>query len=152
MVYLRQSSDRQVQRHTESQRLQYDLAARAQALGFAQVEIIDTDLGHSAAIGAARREGFERLIAAVAVGEVGLVLCLEASRLSRTDQDWCRLLELCPLFDTLIADADTVYDVSTLDDQLVLGIKATMSVAELKVLDIIANKLLSLPAGNSKVV
>jgi hypothetical protein len=60
MVYLRQSSERQVQRHTESQRLQYDLAARARALGFAQVEIIDTDLGHSAAIGAARREGFER--------------------------------------------------------------------------------------------
>src|SRR5262249_58675983 len=59
---------------------------------------------------------------------------VEASRLSRTDQDWCRLLELCPLFDTLIADADHVYDVSTLDDQLVLGIKATMSVAELKVL------------------
>ena len=65
---------------------------------------------------------------------MGLVLSLEASRLSRTDQDWCRLLELCPLFDTLIADADSVYDVSTLDDQLVLGIKATMSVAELKVL------------------
>jgi DNA invertase Pin-like site-specific DNA recombinase len=134
IVYLRQSSDRQVQRHTESQRLQYDLATRAQALGFAQVEIIDTDLGHSAAIGAARREGFERLIAAVAVGEVGLVLSREASRLSRTDHDWCRVLELCPLCDTLIADADTVYAVSTLDDQLVLGIKATMSVAELKVL------------------
>src|ERR671934_2122608 len=134
IVYLRQSSERQVQHHTESQRLQYDLAARARALGFQQVDIIDTDLGHSAAIGAARREGFERLIAAVAVGEVGLGLCLEASRLSRTDHDWCRLLELCPLFDTLIADADYVYDVSTLDDQLVLGIKATMSVAELKVL------------------
>ena len=134
IVYLRQSSERQVQHHTESQRLQYDLAARARALGFQQVDVIDTDLGRSAAIGAARREGFERLIAAVAVGEVGLVLSLEASRLSRTDQDWCRLLELCPLFDTLIADADYVYDVSTLDDQLVLGIKATMSVAELKVL------------------
>jgi DNA invertase Pin-like site-specific DNA recombinase len=134
IVYLRQSSERQVQHHTESQRLQYNLADRARALGFEQVDIIDADLGHSAAIGAARREGFERLVAAVAVGEVGLVLCLEASRLSRTDQDWCRLLELCPLFDTLIADADTVYDVSTLDDQLVLGIKATMSVAELKVL------------------
>jgi DNA invertase Pin-like site-specific DNA recombinase len=134
IVYLRQSSERQVQHHTESQRLQYDLATRARALGFQQVDVIDTDLGRSAAIGAARREGFERLIAAVAVGEVGLVLSLEASRLSRTDQDWCRLLELCPLFDTLIADADDVYDVSTLDDQLVLGIKATMSVAELKVL------------------
>src|SRR5882672_7093489 len=134
MVYLRQSSDRQVQRKTESQRLQYDLAARAQGLGFEQVEIIDTDLGHSAAIGAVRREGFERFIAAVAVGEVGLVLSLEASRLSRTDQDWCRLLELCQLFDTLIADADTVYDVNAFDDQLVLGIKGTMSVAELKML------------------
>ena len=134
IVYLRQSTDRQVQRNTESQRLQYDLASRARALGFEQVDIIDADLGHSAATGAARREGFERLIAAVAVGEVGLVLSIEASRLSRTDQDWCRLLELCPLFDTLIADADTVYDVSTLDDQLVLGIKATMSIAELKVL------------------
>ncbi len=134
IVYLRQSSERQVQRHTESQRLQYALAERARALGFAQVEIIDTDLGHSAAVGAGRRAGFERLIAAVAVGEVGLVLCLEASRLSRTDHDWCRLLELCPLFDTLIADADSIYDVSTLDDQLILGIKATMSVAELTVL------------------
>lgn len=134
IVYLRQSTDRQVQRHTESQRLQYDLADRARELGFKEVEIVDADLGYSAAIGAARREGFERVIAAVAVGEVGLVLCLEASRLSRTDQDWCRLLELCPLFDTLIADADYVYDVSTLNDQLVLGIKATMSIAELKVL------------------
>jgi DNA invertase Pin-like site-specific DNA recombinase len=68
------------------------------------------------------------------VGEVGLVLCLEASRLSRTDHDWCRFLELCPLFATLIADADYVYDVSTLDAQLGLGIQATMRVAELKVL------------------
>ena len=132
LVYLRQSSERQVQRHTESQRLQYALADRARALGFEQVDIIDTDLGRSAAIGAVRREGFERFIAAVAVGEVGLVLSLEASRLSRTDQDWCRLLELCQLFDTLIADADTVYDVNAFDDQLVLGIKGTMSVAELK--------------------
>ena len=134
IVYLRQSSERQVQRHTESQRLQYALADRARALGFEQVDIIDTDLGRSAAIGAVRREGFERFIAAVAVGEVGLVLSLEASRLSRTDQDWCRLLELCQLFDTLIADADTVYDVNAFDDQLVLGIKGTMSVAELKML------------------
>ena len=73
IVYLRQSSDRQVQRHTESQRLQYALAERARAFGFAQVDIIDTDLGYSAAVGAGRRAGFERLIAAVAVGEVGLV-------------------------------------------------------------------------------
>jgi DNA invertase Pin-like site-specific DNA recombinase len=70
------------------------------------VDIIDADLGHRAAIGAGRRAGFERLIAAVAVGEVGLVLGLEASRWSRTAHDWGRLLELCPLFDTLLADAD----------------------------------------------
>src|SRR2546425_10197100 len=100
MVYLRQSSDRQVQRNTESQRLQYDLAARAQALGFEQVDIIDTDLGHSAAIGAARREGFERLIAAVAVGEDGPVLSLEASRLARRDPDRCRVVWLGSLFET----------------------------------------------------
>ena len=134
IVYLRQSTDRQVQRHLESQRRQYELADRARALGFEQVDIIDTDLGRSAAIGAGRREGFERLIAAVAVGEVGLVLALEASRLSRTDQDWCRLLELCQLFDTLIADDQSVYDVNVFDDQLVLGIKGTMSVAELHLL------------------
>jgi len=134
IVYLRQSSQRQVQHNTESQRLQYELADRARLLGFQQVETIDIDLGRSAAIGAARREGFERLIASVAVGEVGMVLSREASRLSRTDKDWCQLLELCQLFGTLIADAEQVYDVSTLDDQLVLGIKGTMSVAELKVL------------------
>jgi DNA invertase Pin-like site-specific DNA recombinase len=134
IVYLRQSTDRQVQHNTESQRLQYELADRARGLGFQQIETIDIDLGRSAAIGAARREGFERLIASVAVGEVGMVLSREASRLSRTDKDWCQLLELCQLFGTLIADAEQVYDVSTLDDQLVLGIKGTMSVAELKVL------------------
>jgi DNA invertase Pin-like site-specific DNA recombinase len=132
IVYLRQSSERQVQRHTESQRLQYALADRARALGLAQGDLIDADLGHRAAIGAGRRAGFERLIAAGAVGEVGLVLGLEASRLSRTDHDGCRFLELCPLFDTLIADADSLDDVSTLDAPLVLGIQATMRVAELK--------------------
>ena len=107
------------------------MADRARALGFAQVDIIDTDLGRSAAIGAVRREGFARFMAAVAVGEVGLGLSLEASRLSRTDQDWCRFLALCQLFDTLSADADSVYDVHACDAQLVLGIKGALSVAEL---------------------
>jgi DNA invertase Pin-like site-specific DNA recombinase len=134
IVYLRQSSERQVQQNLESQRLQYALADRARALGWTQVEVIDSDLGWSAAMGAAPREGFARLLASVALGEVGLVLSREVSRLSRTDKDWCHLLEVCQLFDTLIGDAEQVYDVSLIDDQLVLGIKGTLSVVELKVL------------------
>ncbi len=134
VVYLRQSSERQVQEHTESQRLQYALADRARELGWQRVEIVDTDLGRSAALGAARREGFERLVASVALGEVGIVFSREASRLSRTDKDWCHLFEVCQIFGTLIGDAEQIYDLALMDDQLVLGIKATLSVVELKVL------------------
>jgi DNA invertase Pin-like site-specific DNA recombinase len=134
IVYLRQSSAKQVERNLESQRLQYAMAERAGELGFLQVETIDCDLGCSAGLGAARRTGFDSLIAAVARGEVGIVLSREVSRLSRTDKDWCRLLEVCQIFGTLIGDESQVYDLSSLDDQLVLGIKGTMSVVELKVL------------------
>ena len=134
VVYLRQSSQKQVQRNLESQRLQYSLSDRARAFGWREVEVIDCDLGSSAAIGAAQREGFDRLIASVAVGEVGIVLSREVSRLSRRDKDWCQLLEVCQLFGTLIGDVEQVYDLTLLDDQLVLGIKGTMSVVELKVL------------------
>ena len=95
IVYLRQSSLQQVKHNTESQRLQYALVDRAQALGFHQVEVIDCDLGLSAAAGAERREGFRQLLADVALGQVGLVLSRELSRLSRTDRDWCHLTELC---------------------------------------------------------
>src|SRR2546422_4619737 len=122
IVYLRQSSDRQVQRYTESQRLQYDLAERARALGFAQVDIIDTDLGYSAAVGAGRRAGFERLIAAGAGGEVGLVLFFEAARLSRPEHHWWPVLGLCPLVGTFIADARYVYAVCTLHCPPVFGL------------------------------
>jgi DNA invertase Pin-like site-specific DNA recombinase len=134
IVYLRQSSDGQVRNNLESQRLQYALKERAQALGFRQVEVIDTDLGSSAAIAARRREGFERLLGAVALGEVGLILSRELSRLLRTDKDFCQLVELCQAFGTLLGDEDNLYDTGTMDDQLVLGIKATISVVELKVL------------------
>jgi hypothetical protein len=82
----------------------------------------------------ARREGFERVLSAVALGEVGIVGSREASRLSRTDKDWCRLLEVCQIFGTLIADEQQIYDLNYLDDQLVLGIKGTLSVVELKVI------------------
>src|SRR5271169_6649718 len=134
IVYLRQSSEKQVRENTESQRLQYDVAERMRALGWRQVEIIDGDLGSSAAMASARREGFERVLSWVALGEVGIVGSREVSRLSRTDKDWCRLLEVCQIFGTLIADEQQIYDLNYLDDQLVLGIKGTLSVVELKVL------------------
>lgn len=134
MVYLRQSSLQQVKQNKESQRLQYALADKAKALGFHHVEIIDCDLGVSAGPGARAREGFKQLLASVAMGDVGIVLSRELSRLSRTDKDWCHLMELCQLFNVLIADADNLYDLNRLDDQLVLGIKGTLSVVELKVL------------------
>jgi len=102
IVYLRQSSDKQVRQNKESQRLQYDLAGRMRALGWREVEIIGSDLGASAAIGSARREGFERVFSLVALGEVGIVASREASRLSRTDKDWRRLVEVCQIFGTLI--------------------------------------------------
>jgi DNA invertase Pin-like site-specific DNA recombinase len=134
IVYLRQSSEKQVRQNKESQRLQLDLADRMRALGWKEVEIVGSDLGSSAAIASARREGFERVLSSVALGTVGVVGSREVSRLSRTDKDWCRLLEVCQIFGTLIADEQQVYDLNYLDDQLVLGIKGTLSVVELKVL------------------
>src|SRR5271165_1675794 len=134
IVYLRQSSDKQVRQNLESQRLQYEVAERIRSLGWKHVEIIDSDLGSSAGMASARREGFERVLSSVALGEVGIVGSRDASRLSRTDKDWCRLLEVCQIFGTLIADEQQIYDLSYLDDQLVLGIKGTLSVVELKIL------------------
>src|SRR6476620_9689850 len=134
LVYLRQSTEKQVRQNKESQRLQYDVAERMRSLGWNNVEVIDNDLGCSAGIASARRGGFERVLSAVALGEVGIVGSWEVSRLSRTDKDWCRLLEVCQIFGTLIADEQQIYDLNSLDDQLVLGIKGTLSVIELKVL------------------
>src|SRR4030081_3947289 len=134
IVYLRQSSEKQVRQNKESQRLQYDVAERMRALGWKQVEIVNSDLGCSAAMASARREGFERVLSSVALGEVGIVGSREVSRLSRTDKDWCRLLEVCQIFGTLIADEQQIAELNYLDDQLVLGIKGTLSVVELKVL------------------
>ena len=116
VVYLRQSSPRQVQENLQSQRLLYGLRDKAITLGFRDVELIDDDLGSSAALGARVREGFTQLLGSVALGGVGMVLSIEVARLSRTDKDWCHLLELCQVFGTLIADADQIYDLSTMDD------------------------------------
>jgi len=110
------------------------MKSRARELGWSQVEVLDHDLGSSASMGAPPREDFDRLVGSVALGQVGIILSWETSRLSRTDKDWCHLLEVCRVFDTLVGDAEQVYDLSSMDDQLVLGIKGTMSVAELNML------------------
>lgn len=134
VIYVRQSTERQVRQNKESQRLQYGLKNKAKEWGWDRIEFIDCDLGSSAGPGASRRVGFERLTASVAVGEVGIIFSREASRLSRTDKDWCRLLEVCGLFETLISDGEQIYDSNCTDDQLILGIKGTLSVVELKIL------------------
>jgi DNA invertase Pin-like site-specific DNA recombinase len=132
-VYVRQSSLHQVQQHRESQRQQYALAERARALGFAQVVIIDEDLGRSGS-GKVERPGFGRLLEAVCAGEVGAVLALEASRLARNNRDWHHLVDLCALTGTLVLDYDGIYDPRQLNDRLLLGLKGTMSEFELGLL------------------
>jgi DNA invertase Pin-like site-specific DNA recombinase len=132
IVYVRQSSRQQVLEHTESTRLQYALAERAVALGWArsQVTVIDDDLGVSAAT-ADSRKGFARLVTEVTMGRAGIVLGIEMSRLARTGRDWHQLLELCSLSGVLLADPDGVYDPGVYNDRLLLGLKGTMSEAEL---------------------
>src|SRR3978361_2325619 len=134
IVYVRQSTVRQVLQHQESTRLQYALSDRARQLGWSQdqVVVIDDDLGRSAA-STLHRPGFQRLVAEVGLGHVGLVLGIEVSRLARSCQDWHQLLQMCALFDTLIGDADGLYDPGTYNDRLLLGLKGTMSEAELHI-------------------
>jgi len=132
VVYVRQSSLRQVTQHQESTKLQYGLTERAVALGWPreQVVIVDEDQGRSAA-SALGRPGFQRLVADVGLGRVGIVLGVDMSRLARSCMDWYQLLEVCGLFHTLIADLDGLYDPAVYNDRLLLGLKGTMSEAEL---------------------
>ena len=135
VVYVRQSSPAQVEHHRESTERQYALVARATDLGWdpARITVIDDDLGLSGA-SAANRQGFARMTAEVALGHVGIILGLEVSRLARNNSDWYRLLDLCALTDTLIGDADGLYHPSHFNDRLLLGLKGTMSEAELHIL------------------
>ncbi len=135
LVYVRQSSAAQVEHNRESTERQYRLVERAVDLGWHRetIEVVDEDLGISAA-GLAERSGFARMTARVALGQVGIVLGLEVSRLARNNADWYRLLDLCGVTNTLIADADGIYHPSLLNDRLVLGLKGTMSEVELHVL------------------
>lgn len=134
-LYVRQSTLRQVLENTESTTRQYALRERAVALGWPveRVVVIDSDLGQSGA-SSADREGFQRLVSEVSLGRAGIVLGLEVSRLARNNTDWHRLLELCALADTLILDEDGLYDPASFNDRLLLGLKGTMSEAELHVL------------------
>lgn len=131
-LYVRQSTLRQVIENTESAHRQYALRERAVALGWPpeRVVVIDEDLGQSGA-SAAGREGFQRLVADVSLGLVGIILGLEVSRLARCSSDWYRLLEICALTDTLILDEEGLYDPNSFNDRLLLGLKGTMSEAEL---------------------
>ena len=135
IVYVRQSSPQQVLEHRESAALQYDLARRAVSLGWPQerVLVIDEDQGQSAR-SAEGRQGFQRLLAEVSLDHVGLVLGIEMSRLARSCKDWYQLLELCALFRTLLLDQDGLYDPTNYNDRLLLGLKGTMSEAELHIL------------------
>ena len=131
-VYIRQSTTYQVMANTESTMRQYALKERMTALGWdsSLVKVIDSDLGISGTK-AENREGFQKLMADVANGLVGAVACIEASRLSRSSSDWMRLIEICTMTDTLIIDSDGIYDPNDFNDRILLGMKGTMSEAEI---------------------
>jgi DNA invertase Pin-like site-specific DNA recombinase len=131
-VYVRQSTLWQVNEHQESTERQYRLQERALELGWppTAIAVIDEDQGRSGR-SATARTGFQRLVSEVSLGQVGIVLMLEASRLARNSSDWHRLIELCGLSHTLLADEDAIYDPRDPNDRLLLGVKGTLSEAEL---------------------
>ena len=135
VVYIRQSTPQQVLEHHESADRQYALVYRAELLGWPadRVEVVDEDQGHSgqSAVG---RLGFQYLLAEISLDHVGLILGLEMSRLARSNKDWHQLLELCTIFRVLLADQDGLYDPTDYNDRLLLGLKGTMSEAELHIL------------------
>jgi excisionase family DNA binding protein len=133
VVYVRQSTQSQVETNTESRRRQYELVEVARRRGFRTVEVIDEDLGRSAS-GMVARPGFEKLVAALCAGEIGAVLCFDASRLARNGRDWHHLLELCGLVEARVIDLDGVYDPCRPNDRLLLGMKGSISEFELGVI------------------
>src|ERR1700752_3365040 len=133
IVYVRQSTPQQVQVNLESQRRQYELVEVARRRGFTQIEVIDDDLGRTAS-GAVERPGFDRLVAGLCAGQVGAVLCLDASRLARNGRDWHHLLELCGLVEARVIDLDGVYDPCRPNDRLLLGMKGSISEFELGII------------------
>ena len=135
VIYVRQSTLVQVERNTESTARQYDLVSRARQLGWPReaIRVIDGDLGISGSV-TGQRDGFEGMVAEVALGQVGIILALEVSRLARDNAAWYRLLDLAGVCDTLVADADGVYHPALFNDRLILGMKGIMAESELHVL------------------
>ena len=134
-IYIRQSTPGQVRFNQESKERQYNLANQAKALGWMpeQIRILDGDLGHSGEQ-ATHRDDFKTLVSDVAMGQVGAIFSLEASRLARSNKDWHRLLELCAITKTLVFDGDGCYDPADFNDSLVLGIKGQFAQAELHII------------------
>ena len=130
-VYIRQSSPFQVRNNLESQRLQYGLEDYARDLGFHDVRVVDGDLGITGS--GIERRGFDRLLAAVGKGEVGLILATEASRLARNGRDWHGLLDFCAVVGCLVGDRDRLYDPGSMEDRMYLGMRGTFNEFELSV-------------------
>jgi len=144
ILYVRQSSPHQVIRNEESRLLQYAMKDRLHDLGWSQIEVIDDDLGQSAA-GSVKRCGFEKMVSQVCLGKIGAVAAREVSRFARNSRDWQQLVEVCRMVDTLLIDHDTVYDARRSNDRLLLGLKGSLNEYELDLL-----RLRSLEARREK--
>jgi hypothetical protein len=131
VLYVRQSSPHQVLHNRESRSLQYAMRERLTVLGWSEVEVIDDDLGISAA-GTVARAGFERMVAEVCLGKVGAVAAREVSRFARNSRDWQQLIEMCRLVDTLLIDQETIYAPRQGNDRLLLGLKGSLNEYELE--------------------
>src|SRR6201987_3156238 len=133
ILYVRQSSSHQVLHNRESRVLQYAMRERLVALGWSEIEVIDDDLGRSAA-GGVVRAGFERMVAEVCLGKVGAVAALEVSRFARNSRDWQQLIEMCRVVDTVLVDQEAVYAPRQGNDRLLLGLKGSLNEYELDLL------------------
>ena len=133
LLYVRQSSAHQVLHNRESSALQYAMRDRLAGLGWSEIEVIDDDLGRSAA-GGVQRAGFERMVAEVCLGKVGAVCAREVSRFARNSRDWQQLIEMCRVVDTVLVDQETVYAPRYGNDRLLLGLKGSLNEYELDLL------------------
>src|ERR1700681_208009 len=133
ILYIRQSSAYQVMHNLESQKLQYAMQQHLHQLGWREVEVVDDDLGCSAA-GTVARAGFERMVAEVCLGKVGAVAAREVSRFARNSRDWQQLIEMCRVVDTLLVDQETVYAPRQGNDRLLLGVQGSLNEYELDLL------------------
>src|SRR6516225_3295890 len=133
LLYVRQSSSYQVTHNLESQKLQYAMQERLCRLGFQDIEVIDEDLGCSAA-GTVTRSGFERMVAQVCMGHIGAVAAREVSRFARNSREWQQLVEVCRVVDTILVDQETIYDPRQSNDRLLLGLKGSLNEYELDLL------------------